>query len=53
MKSSTIFHLIGAAQAHTIMQSFNGNPQGAGIYMPSDDSVKADFPVSSMMATFC
>ena len=42
MKSSTIFHLLGVAHAHTIMQSFNGNSQGAGIYMPSDDSVGND-----------
>jgi cellulase len=39
MKYSTVFHLLGVAHAHTIMQAFNGNPQGAGIYMPSDDSV--------------
>lgn len=44
MKSSTIFHLLGVAHAHTIMQAFNGNPQGAGIYMPSDDSVIATQP---------
>jgi hypothetical protein len=39
MKYSTVFHLLGVAHAHTIMQAYNGNPQGAGIYMPSDDSV--------------
>ncbi|KAK4099123.1 carbohydrate-binding module family 1 protein [Parathielavia hyrcaniae] len=48
MKSSTIFHLVGVAQAHTIMQAFNGNPQGAGIYMPSDDSFIADVNSDSM-----
>ncbi|EAQ84467.1 hypothetical protein CHGG_08481 [Chaetomium globosum CBS 148.51] len=48
MKSSTVFHLIGAAQAHTIMQSFNGNPQGAGIYMPSDDSFISDVNSNSI-----
>jgi cellulase len=53
MKSSTILHLIGAAQAHTIMQAFNGNPQGAGIYMPSDDSVKTDFGIPHKMAAVC
>ncbi|KAG7287037.1 hypothetical protein NEMBOFW57_006537 [Staphylotrichum longicolle] len=48
MKSSTIFHLAGVAQAHTIMQSFNGNPQGAGIYMPSDDSFISDVTSNSI-----
>lgn len=51
MKSSTIFHLAGVAQAHTIMQSFNGNAQGAGIYMPSDDSVTTGLLAPSAVAT--
>lgn len=51
MKPSTFFHLIGTAQAHTIMQSFNGNSQGAGIYMPSDDSVTTDLIAPSTMAS--
>ncbi|KAK4032848.1 glycosyl hydrolase family 61-domain-containing protein [Parachaetomium inaequale] len=48
MKSSTIVHLLGVARAHTIMQSFNGNPQGAGIYMPSDDSFISDVNSNSI-----
>jgi hypothetical protein len=42
MKFDSILYAASAlsiASAHTIMNKFNNNAQGAGIYMPSDDSV--------------
>ncbi|WQF90229.1 Putative auxiliary Activity family 9 [Colletotrichum destructivum] len=40
--------LATVALAHTIMQSFNGHPQGSGIYMPADDSFISDVNSNSM-----
>ena len=40
----TVLYVLAALEAvsaHTIMQAVNGNPQGSGIYMPSDDSVRS------------
>lgn len=33
--------LLGVVSGHTIMQAIGGYSQGVGIYMPSDDSVRA------------
>ncbi|KAH6953606.1 glycosyl hydrolase family 61-domain-containing protein [Fusarium avenaceum] len=48
MRLHSFLPLASIASAHTIMQSFNGNPQGSGIYMPSDDSFIADVGSDSM-----
>lgn len=40
MRAYHFLPLASLVSAHTIMQAFNGNAQGSGIYMPSDDSVR-------------
>ncbi|KAN0105083.1 glycoside hydrolase family 61 protein [Hyaloscypha variabilis] len=39
---------LSMASAHTIMNKFNNNAQGAGIYMPSDDSPQMDVTSKSI-----
>jgi len=39
---------MSVASAHTIMQAFNGNKQGLGIYMPSSNTPNTDVSSNSM-----
>lgn len=46
--------VLSVASAHTIMQSFNGNPMGDAIYMPSSNMVNPySFLLQFSTATFC
>jgi len=40
--------LLSIASAHTIMQAFNGNPQGVALYMPSSNVYQSDVTAQTL-----